>query len=619
MAAPSLHVWLGQESAIDATPSWVDISLFVRLERGVTVTRGSTRGGGSQPGTASLTLDNTDSRFTVGNTGSPYYPYVHLQSLVKIERDGRPWFIGRIQSMPLFWPNGGDTECYVTVTLADRLARFNRMSLDSFAIEEMNALAPTGFWPMVEASGSTSTGNRASLKWPLTLSTPGDGTIVFGSVAGPSGEMLPQFTPGTIPAVLATDVAAFDSSGTSAFTLTATFSTTLGGLIARVSVNSTSMPNMILDLQATTYLGNPGIMFTVYYLGTVSVSQSFYPSSILDGISHGVTVVIGAPLATHPDCYIDGSLATPTVPGIASALVAQSVSLQVGSGAPMGTLVPFLNFTGTIGYVAMWPRALSAAEISRIDLAIQGTTMTAQAAMLKVLSWRNQTNTAIDAGVTDSVSSAELGKGTLASVLGAISASEAGTLYVSGGDVITWKNRRTALSPLLTLTAADVDSGVTYNCDIQSLVTVVSATQNGTTAIVRAADVLTIGEINGSVSSVSTIPGDAADHASWIANASPRGPYIGSLKVDLATLQATPLAAAITGDILAGVTLTGMPSQTPPNSTKLEIVGTSETVSATSWEVTWSTLPAGLGSARDLLILDDATYGVLDSTHRLAY
>ena len=632
MGIPSLQVWLGEEATIDAVPTWVDITAYVRLKHGITVTRGSTYGAGAQPGTASLTLDNTDGRFTVGNTGSPYYPYVHLQSLVKIWRDGRPWFIGRIQSIPLSWPTGGDAECYVQVTLADRLARFGRMMLGTFAVEDIVALGPVGYWPMVEVPGSTNTANQMS-RWPLSVNAAGDGTIAFGSATGPVGDgrQTPTFTPGTVPALMVTDVGTFDNRASLhgagyGESLSAAFSTTVGGSLVRLNTTGfvLGLPwATTIDISVGTFFGIPGVRIVLNDQG--GPWAVIFPCTVMDGMTHVVTFSLdtGAAPGSQMLVYVDGVSIAPTGGfGGDGRYYSLTGTVQVGWGVPVnaGASYTTAGFAGTISHVAVWTRPLSAGEALTISNALRGYTLTTQAAILKALGRRGQaTSVAIDTGVTDNIPSEALTNASLASVLGDISASEMGTLYISATDVVTWKNRRTALAPSLTLTAADIDGGVTYNCDIQALVTVVTATQNGTTAIVRSEDVLTIGEINGSVTSISTVPGDGADHASWVANTGPRGPYVGQLKVDLATLQATPLAAAITGDILASVTLTGMPSQTPPNSTRLAITGTSETVSATAWEVTWTTVPAGIGSAWDLLIWDDATFGVWDAGHRWAY
>ena len=190
--------------------------------------------------------------------------------------------------------------------------------------------------------------------------------------------------------------------------------------------------------------------------------------------------------------------------------------------------------------------------------------------------------------------------------------------YILSAQILASTNRvESAMDALLT--AADIDAGITYNCDIQGLVTRVTWSQGGTSGAVKAADYDTIGEISGSVSSISTVTGDGADHASMLANTSPRGPYIGSLAIDMMTATAPVAALVATTGILSKITLTGMPSQTPPGSTVLEVTGESETISHTTWRVTYTTKPAGLGSARDLLITDDAIYGVTDSTHRVAY
>ncbi|MFE9098485.1 hypothetical protein [Streptomyces sp. NPDC007264] len=69
-----------------ATITWTDISTYVDgIVRGVTVTRGaSDELSETQPGTATLTLDNQDGRFTPGNAASPYYPYVRRNAPIRI-------------------------------------------------------------------------------------------------------------------------------------------------------------------------------------------------------------------------------------------------------------------------------------------------------------------------------------------------------------------------------------------------------------------------------------------------------------------------------------------------------------------------------------------------------
>jgi hypothetical protein len=630
VAIPSVQVFLGEEATIDGTPTWVDVSSFVRLEHGLTVQRGSSFGAGAQPGTASFTLDNTDGRFTVGNVSSPLYPYVHLQSLVKMTRDGRPWFIGRIQSMPLSWPEGGDNDCLMTVTLADRLARFERMKLDSFPVEEIKSLAPAGYWPMDEPTGAAQADNAMSSPWPLMYYQPGDGTVAFAGSTGPAGDgrSSPTFTPGTVPPVLLSGSGPFQKTVPYQLTLSAAFATTTDGLIVRINTQGTVASGapygVFFDISVGTFPSGAGIR-VVNGATAGDYGNTFSPCSVMDGATHVVTFVLDLTIMPQYVVYLDGVALSTSGSLIFNAAQYQSLTttVQVGSGDPVnsGSSYVTAGFAGTISHVAAWPRPLSATEALQVATALRGKTLGTQAAMQTVLGWRGQAATAlIDAGATDLIPSTSVGSGTLASTLYAISASEAGTLFVDSQDRLTWKNRRTLPSPSITLGPDDIDSGLNYNCDLTRLVTLVTGNRvKGGNVIVKSADYDTIGEISGSVSSLSTNPVDAADHASWVANTGPRGPYIGSLKIDMATATAAVNTAIDTAGILTKVTLTGMPTQTPPGGTILEVIGEAETITATTWDVTYTTLPAGLGSPRDVLTLDSATYGPLDSTHRIAY
>lgn len=67
------------------TITWTDISRYVDMVQGVAINRGaSDELSEIQPGTATLTLDNQDGRFTPGNTTSPYYPFVRRNAPIRI-------------------------------------------------------------------------------------------------------------------------------------------------------------------------------------------------------------------------------------------------------------------------------------------------------------------------------------------------------------------------------------------------------------------------------------------------------------------------------------------------------------------------------------------------------
>ncbi|WP_416983560.1 LamG-like jellyroll fold domain-containing protein [Streptomyces sp. T028] len=79
-----------------ATIAWTDITTYVDDQvTGVTITRGaSDELSETQPGTATLRLDNEDGRFTPGNSASPYYPYVRRNAPIRISMAVMPTLSG---------------------------------------------------------------------------------------------------------------------------------------------------------------------------------------------------------------------------------------------------------------------------------------------------------------------------------------------------------------------------------------------------------------------------------------------------------------------------------------------------------------------------------------------
>lgn len=68
-----------------STITWTDISRRVNQTQGVTITRGaSDERSETQPGTATLRLDNQDGALTPGNPASPYWPYVRRNAPIRI-------------------------------------------------------------------------------------------------------------------------------------------------------------------------------------------------------------------------------------------------------------------------------------------------------------------------------------------------------------------------------------------------------------------------------------------------------------------------------------------------------------------------------------------------------
>jgi hypothetical protein len=70
---------------LPSTITWTDITQRVDQVRGVNISRGAADElSETQPGTATLTLDNQDGALTPGNAGSPYYPFVRRNAPIRI-------------------------------------------------------------------------------------------------------------------------------------------------------------------------------------------------------------------------------------------------------------------------------------------------------------------------------------------------------------------------------------------------------------------------------------------------------------------------------------------------------------------------------------------------------
>lgn len=107
--------------------TWTDISERVDLVRGVTISRGaSDELSETQPGTATLTLDNLDGALTPGNPNSPFFPFVRRgapirisQAVMPVRTGTAPWPVAMLGDDfddnavdPVLWPGsfGGVSE-----------------------------------------------------------------------------------------------------------------------------------------------------------------------------------------------------------------------------------------------------------------------------------------------------------------------------------------------------------------------------------------------------------------------------------------------------------------------------------------------------------------------------
>jgi hypothetical protein len=183
------------------TGTWTDITAYVLDIPGVS--RGRARAVDQvQPGTMSLTLDNSDGRFTPGRSSSPYYPNVNIARPIRwsVNTGVQSFlFFGSVDSWTMSWDGGVLGACSVQVT--DAFKALSRRISDGFFVDATlqanigTTSAVYALYPLSEPSGATAVANIQSTNTQppgqVVASKYGAGTVTFGDQQG--------FLPGGAP------------------------------------------------------------------------------------------------------------------------------------------------------------------------------------------------------------------------------------------------------------------------------------------------------------------------------------------------------------------------------------------------------------------------------------
>src|SRR5690349_19013770 len=111
-----------------ASRTWTDISAYVELAEGLAINVGrQDQRSEADPNTLTLTLDNSDGRFTATKTTGPYGANLKLGRPIRVQADPvdgaiQTEFVGFIDELPVEWD---DTDGYskVTIKATSRLSR----------------------------------------------------------------------------------------------------------------------------------------------------------------------------------------------------------------------------------------------------------------------------------------------------------------------------------------------------------------------------------------------------------------------------------------------------------------------------------------------------------------
>lgn len=158
------YVYIAFDSPTTASPTWIDVTQYVDLqESSITITRGRQDGlSDVNVGTCSLTVDNSDGRWSEFNPSGAWYGQIRKGAWLRVDvlppsGTVSTRFVGFIQQLPVSWSGRYPK---VKIAASDRFALLanSKKYLTAVAEEWLNDPVGgpyiVGYWPLHEPAGS---------------------------------------------------------------------------------------------------------------------------------------------------------------------------------------------------------------------------------------------------------------------------------------------------------------------------------------------------------------------------------------------------------------------------------------------------------------------------------
>lgn len=637
--------WDSGYTTADASRTWTEVTSYVEGDSAITITRGrQDELGDVEPSKLSITLDNSEGRFTPNKTSGAYYPNVRKGRPIRVTVTYNSLtynrFTGYIDEWPLEWPDEGDSLCTVTLTATSRLARMAKgVELRPLLEEELMMAAPLAYWPLTEADTGVFGQTAASIAGnapALVKTKAGSGVsddLLFASQAGPPTMGTGQTAPGWAP---------LDSSnGAYLSTPIAWTGTVLSVSVWFVAPAGSSSQNIVTLSSADTtqyiemWITAAGGINVKLADGGLTTTDLVYGSGYDDGALHhvvfDVTSGTGGAANGTGHLYLDGALVT-TVTDVITFYLGLFTYLNVG-GNRLGLSLFGTNATaGMISHVAFYSSVLGSTN-TLLHYYAGATGFLGEYTGSRVNRFAGyaaipQAELFLDTGTTQCIMQETDGKTPL-ELMRDLEETESGLLFdgKDGGLYFYARSRRyTTTAPYFTLDCSleDVGSDLSPTFDDQYIKNdvTVSRAESPTGPPVetwRATDASSLadyGPYRESVDSLAYLSGEVTDAAAWrIAKYAQPIVRIPTVTADLVNADTT------LGDKLIGCSvndrfrLTNLPSQAPASTLDVFIEGYQETITSSSYVIAFYVTPASLS---EVWVVEDATYGVYD-TYPLGY
>lgn len=599
-----------------------DITGFVSLDAGIGI---STRGrsdelSAAQPVTCTLTLDNTDGRFSLG---AATYGALNVNRLIRVKVNGVNRFTGFVQSWPVAWPNGGPGLATAAITATDGRVWWAKRELRSFPEETILRYGPAAYWVLNEPEGSLlaadSSGNSAA---PLRVSSEyvGGKTADLGDGAGDlpvvrfgAGVGVPTDSHPAVMLRMDTDCY------TSALALDEPQSLPFGWATCTVAVAAHDVSGWSWILGGST---SAGYMLWVFVdaAGELKLHAIGVTTAILNGgpIADGLTHTIGISrnfTTSAVTLWVDGVAKATGGPLYGDELTA----LRVGLGD---------GFAVTLSHLAVGATELASPSGAFSDIRFSQW-LGAAADRGGQAIW--QTADAFDDHVPNAglemfhgstpVPHVDTNGKTLTSYIDDVAEAEGGVVVINGSGEWQLKTRDIPASKTTPDLTIPVDSEMlardtVIEVDLQRLITRATGTRPGGTTqqiVVDRAAETPYGVSASTQDYLVTTDAEVQTRLDWLVNTRKTvGPRLPALKLDLLSASPADQAAVLALDVDSRIDITGMPAQTPGGTTlKQWVLGYAETINSSEWSWTANTLDwTQYASA---FILDDDTFGLMDN------
>jgi hypothetical protein len=614
--------------------TWTDVSEYVEADRGLSIQRGRPDQFSTvQPSRLSLTLDNTDGRFTPEYASGAYYPDVKKGRPIRVRLDllGLILFTGYVDEWPVEWPGGSEAMSTVTVTASSRMQRLGRSTeLRSIIEEILSADAPTLYFPLGEPTNSTTAGNIAPGRSDVLSTTQvgTGGTLAFGAGTGPGTDDLtaPTFTPvdtlnGKVLSTTLVDP------------LMPTGTTTLEFECFVNTTSSLGRPIVIGDNPSTSGLGlfpyvslnvNASGLAQVWFNGTVGgVDLVVAGADINDGATHHLAgrLVISGGTATV-SLMVDGAARvsnsaayTDALPGFRTVVVGGGLASDV--------------FDGTIAHVSIRSGTTATTDariVEHYSAGITGFSGEASGARIEryaTLAGIPTAEVSAETGLSTSIAHKDTTGESALSLMEAVAETEDGVVFDAGDGTLTFharSHRYTATSSFtLDCEAGDVETGYLPRLDDQHLTNDMTASRPEGVKIRSTNDdsISEYGYYRQSKEILTTSDNEVQARADWQVNrfGTPRV-TVPDVAVELTASDPSLAATILAAEIGTRFTVDNLPTQAPASSADYFVEAISDDIGVNSWRRSFTTSPAEYAN---VWILDSATQSQLDSTTVLAY